>query len=120
MSFDPTDMNAADAIEAIRNLADVDALLAVRRRERGAKNRKTVLSAIKETLVEVAEEAEETAAAEAAEAAAAEEAATAARAAAAEAAATPVVVETVAPKPVVQAAPNVGTVGLVTKVFRVK
>jgi len=110
MSFDPTDMNARDAITAIHNLDSTEDLLAAQAAEEAAGSRKTVLAAISDVLADIADEAEETAEAEAEEAEEAAEVAQEARAVADAAA-------VAAPAPIVYAPPNEGTVGILTKTF---
>mgnify|MGYP006113040153 CR=1 FL=1 len=68
MSFDPTDMNAKDAIMAIHNLTSTEDLLAAQAAEEAGDERKTVLAAISVTLANIADEAEKAAEEEAEEA----------------------------------------------------
>ena len=105
MSFDPTDMNAKDAIMAIHNLTSTEDLLAAQAAEEAGDERKTVLAAISVTLANIADEAEKAAEDEAEEAAEAAQVAQEARVAADAAA-------VAAPAPIVYAPPNEGTVGI--------
>ena len=100
MTFDPTTMNAKNAIATIEGITDPAELQAAWDAEEAGSARKTVLAAIASAAAEIAEQATEVVedAAEAAE-----------EAAAAEEAPAPV------PEKLVTAPPNVGTWGLITK-----